>query len=92
MALTPGSASTPVKISTLSDPEILKMEYISTFLESLRVASYCNRWKIVELAEIQDYFTLAVQKAVMGDLTPQHAFDELAAKAYEIMKQAGYYN
>jgi len=92
MALTPGSASTPVRISTLSDPEILKMEYISTFLESLRVASYSNRWKIVEWAEIQDYFTLAVQKAVMGDLTPQHAFDELAAKVYEIMKQAGYYN
>jgi len=91
MALTPGSASTPVRISTLTDPEIQKMEYIPTFLESLRVAYYSNRWKIVEWAEIQDYFTLAIQKAIMGQLTPQEAFDELNAKVYEIMKKGGYY-
>jgi len=91
MALTPGSASTPVRISTLSDPQIQKMEYIPIFLESLRVASYSNRWKIVEWAEIQDYFTLTIQRTVMEELTPQQAFDEFAAKVYEIMKQAGYY-
>lgn len=91
MALTPGSASTPVRISTLSDPEIRKQEYISTFLESLRVANYANSSKIVEWAEIQDYFTLAIQKAVMGEATAQQAFDELNAKIYEIMEKAGYY-
>jgi len=91
MALTPGSASTPVRISTLSDPEIHQQEYIATFLESLRVASYSNNAKIVEWAEIQDYFTLAIQKAVMGQSTPQQAFDELNDKVYEIMDKAGYY-
>jgi len=91
MALTPGSASTPVRISTLSDPEIRQQEYIATFLESLRVASYSNNAKIVEWAEIQDYFTLAIQKAVMGQSTPQQAFDELNDKVYEIMDKAGYY-
>ncbi|MCX6089683.1 MAG: extracellular solute-binding protein [Candidatus Atribacteria bacterium] len=91
MALTPGAASTPVRITTLTDPDITKQEYISTFLESLRVASYANRSKIPEWAEIQDYFTLAIQKAVMGQGTAQQTFDELNAKVLDIMDKAGYY-
>jgi len=74
----------PGRISTWEDPEVLKLPYapVQAEAEKYSVFSPCGP----NALELLDTLTLALSKAVLGEMTPKEALDWCAQQWAEIMK------
>jgi multiple sugar transport system substrate-binding protein len=90
----PGTPGVPLRMSTLSDPELLqKYPYFGIILDAEKngYADGVNyRARIPEWVQMQDIMGLELNLAVSGEKDVKKALDDAAGKINELLKEKGY--
>lgn len=82
--------ATPTRTSVLTDPELKKQfRHFSAMYTMLPLAKPLP--KFPEFPEMNILAAGYLQEALLGNLTPREALDQVAERIEEIMKRAGYY-